>query len=107
MQNHRGHANTGHDLRAYLIGFVLAVVLTAVPFYLVINPVLPPQRTLMVIAAAAILQVLVHLKFFLHINFTTTPKENLLAIVFTVVLIFIMTGGSFWIMFDLHARMAV
>lgn len=107
MQNHTGHPNTGHDLRSYLIGFVLAVVLTAVPFYLVITPVLSPQRTLMVIAAAAILQVLVHLKFFLHINFITTPKENLLAIVFTVVLIFIMTGGSFWIMFDLHARMAV
>jgi cytochrome o ubiquinol oxidase operon protein cyoD len=102
MQNH-----SGHDLRSYLIGFVLAVILTAIPFYLVISHALPPQRTLLAIAGAAILQVLVHLKFFLHINFTTTPRENLLAIVFTVVLIFIMTGGSFWIMFDLHQRMAV
>ena len=92
MQNH-----TGHDLRSYLIGFVLAVVLTAIPFYVVITHALPPQRALMVIAAAAILQVLVHLKFFLHINFTTTPKENLAAIVFTVVLIFIMVGGSAWV----------
>jgi len=96
-----------HGLRSYLIGFVLAVILTAIPFYVVITHALPPQRTLMVIAGAAILQVLVHLKFFLHINFTTTPKENLAAIVFTVVLIFIMVGGSFWIMFDLHSRMAV
>ena len=99
--------HSGHDLRSYLIGFVLAAVLTAIPFYLVISHALPPQRTLMVIAAAAVLQVLVHLKFFLHINFTTKPRENLLAVVFTVVLIFIMVGGSFWIMFDLHQRMAV
>ena len=96
-----------HALRSYLIGFVLAVVLTAIPFYVVITHALPPQRAMMLIGAAAILQILVHLKFFLHINFTTTPKENLLAIVFTVVLIFIMVGGSFWIMFDLHQRMAV
>jgi cytochrome o ubiquinol oxidase operon protein cyoD len=102
MENH-----TEHGLRSYLIGFVLAVVLTAIPFYVVITHALPPQRTLLLIAGAAILQVLVHLRFFLHLNFTTTPKENLLAIVFTAVLIFIMVGGSFWIMFDLHQRMAL
>ena len=62
---------------------------------------------MLVIGIAAVLQVLVHLRFFLHLNFTSTPKENLLAIVFTAVLIFIMVGGSFWIMFDLHTRMAV
>jgi len=96
-----------HGLRSYLIGFVLAVILTAIPFYVVIAHALPPGRTLLVIGAAAVLQILVHLRFFLHLNFTSTPKENLLAIVFTAVLIFIMVGGSFWIMFDLHHRMAV
>jgi cytochrome o ubiquinol oxidase operon protein cyoD len=99
--------HTNHGLRSYLIGFVLAVALTAIPFYVVITHALPPQRTLLLIAIAAILQVLVHLRFFLHLNFTSTPKENLLAIVFTAVLIFIMVGGSFWIMFDLHQRMAI
>ena len=102
MENH-----TEHGLRSYLIGFVLAVVLTAIPFYVVITHALPPQRALLVIGIAAILQVLVHLRFFLHLNFTSTPKENLLAITFAAVLIFIMVGGSFWIMFDLHTRMAV
>jgi cytochrome o ubiquinol oxidase subunit IV len=102
-----GHANAGHGLRSYLIGFVLAVILTAIPFYVVINHALPPQSTMVVIAVTAILQILVHLRFFLHLNLTSTPKENLLAIVFAAVLIFIMVGGSFWIMFDLHQRMAV
>lgn len=101
------HENTGHGLGSYLIGFVLAVVLTAIPFYVVMTHALPPSRAMLVIGVAAILQVLVHLRFFLHITFASTPKENLLAIVFTAVLILIMVGGSFWIMFDLHTRMAV
>ncbi len=96
-----------HGLRNYLIGFVLAVILTAIPFWLVMSHALPPRRTLMVIGIAAVLQVLVHLRFFLHINFTTTPRENVLALAFTGILIFIMVGGSFWIMFDLHQRMAL
>ena len=94
------------SLRNYLIGFVAAVVLSVIPFWLVASQALPPQRTLLIIGIAAVLQVLVHLRFFLHINFTTTPRENILALAFTAVLIFLMVGGSFWIMFDLHQRMA-
>ena len=96
-----------HGLASYLIGFVLAVILTAIPFWLVHTHALPPSRIAVVIAIAAVLQILVHLRFFLHINFTTTPKENLLALGFAAVLIFLMVGGSLWIMIDLHQRMAL
>jgi len=96
-----------HGLRSYVVGFVLAVVLTAIPFYLVATHALPPSRIIYVIAAAAVLQILVHLRFFLHLNFTTTPRENLLALAFTTVLLCIMVGGSLWIMIDLHSRMAI
>ena len=102
------HPQSAHGgLGSYLIGFVLAVVLSAVPFWLVYTHALSPKRTLLVIGIAAVLQVLVHLRFFLHINFTTTPRENVLALVFTALLLFIMVGGSFWIMFDLHSRMLI
>ena len=40
-------------------------------------------------------------------NLTSTPRENLLAIAFAAILIVIMVGGSFWIMMDLHHRMAL
>ncbi len=96
-----------HGLASYLIGFVLAVILTAIPFWLVYTHALPTSRIMWIIAVAAVMQVLVHLHFFLHVNFTTTPKENLLAIGFTAVLIFLMVGGSLWIMIDLHSRMAI
>ena len=90
----------------YLIGIVLAVILTAIPFGLVATGALSKSTTIGVIVAAALIQIVVHLRFFLHIGLST-PRENLVAIAFACVLIFIMVGGTLWIMFDLYNRMMV
>lgn len=95
------------SIKPYLIGLGLALLLTAIPFGLVMTGAASRGTTLMVIAVAAVLQVLVHLRFFLHIGFGSTPRESLLALAFAAVLICIMLGGSFWIMFDLYRRMMV
>jgi cytochrome o ubiquinol oxidase subunit IV len=91
--------------RPYLIGFALAVLLTAIPFGLVAAGVLAPGATLVVIAILAIVQILVHLRYFLHLDLKISPRENLLALAFAAILIFLMVGGSLWIMLDLHTRM--
>jgi cytochrome o ubiquinol oxidase operon protein cyoD len=93
------------NLRSYLTGLGLALVLTAIPFALVSFGLLHRTPALLVIAAAAVVQILVHLRYFLHLDLTHTPRENLLALCFAAVLICIMIGGSLWIMFDLHRRM--
>jgi cytochrome o ubiquinol oxidase operon protein cyoD len=93
--------------RSYLTGFALALVLTATPFALVVAGTLPRVPALTVIAVAAVIQILVHLHYFLHLDLTSTPRENLLAIAFAAILIFMMIGGSLWIMFDLHHRMSM
>lgn len=95
------------SLKPYAIGFVLAVVLTAIPFALVATGALPPKTALPIIAGLAVVQILVHLRFFLHIRLSETPRENLIVMAFAAVLIFIMVGGSLWIMFDLSWRMMV
>jgi cytochrome o ubiquinol oxidase operon protein cyoD len=92
---------------SYLTGFALALVLTAIPFALVAAGTLSRQSALIVIAAAAVIQILVHLRYFLHLDLTATPRENLLSIGFAAVLIFIMIGGSLWVMFDLQQRMSM
>ena len=89
----------------YLTGLVLAVLLTAIPFALVAFDLLSPVPALVAIAAAAIIQIVVHLRYFLHLSVTFTPHDNLIALVFAAFLIFVMVGGSLWIMFDLHNRM--
>jgi cytochrome o ubiquinol oxidase subunit IV len=96
-----------HGLKTYLIGFALALVLTAIPFALVATDPLSRELTLIIIGVAALTQILVHLRYFLHLDLSSTPRENLLAILFAAILIFIMIGGSFWIMFDLHHRMMI
>jgi cytochrome o ubiquinol oxidase operon protein cyoD len=94
-------------MRPYIIGIIAALVLTAIPFGLVAMEALSRSTTLVIIAVFAVIQILVHLRFFLHIGLESTPRENLIALAFAGVLIFIMVGGSLWIMFDLYHRMMV
>ncbi|WP_419913507.1 cytochrome o ubiquinol oxidase subunit IV [Hoeflea sp.] len=98
-------ATATHTHKSYITGFILALVLTAIPFALVWSGALPAAATFIAIAFAAIIQVLVHMYYFLHLNWRTTPKENMLALLFAAVLICILVGGTLWIMFDLHYRM--
>jgi cytochrome o ubiquinol oxidase operon protein cyoD len=95
---------SGGAARSYLVGLLLALALTAVPFGLVAARVLPPTSTLAIIAVAAIAQIVVHLRCFLHLGLKPS-SPNVLILCFAAVLIFIMIGGSMWIMFDLHYRM--
>jgi cytochrome o ubiquinol oxidase operon protein cyoD len=93
------------NARSYFTGLALALALTAIPFALVYFTLLAGTAMLFVIATAAIIQIVIHLKYFLHLNLTDTPRENQLALCFAAILIFIMVGGSLWIMFDLDYRM--
>jgi len=92
------------DRRTYLTGFGAALVLTVIPFAIVYWALLPAVPALAVIAVAAVAQIVVQLRFFLHIDFKRTPRENLMALFFAGFLILVMVGGSLWIMFDLHYR---
>ncbi|MEJ8572544.1 cytochrome o ubiquinol oxidase subunit IV [Microbaculum marinum] len=91
--------------RSYLVGYGIAIVLTAIPFGVVALGLLDRRPALILIAVLAIVQVLVHLRYFLHIDFRRTPRENILVLGFAAVLICIMIGGTLWIMLDLHHRM--
>ena len=63
-------------IRPYLIGLGLALILTAIPFALVATHALPRLTTLVIIAIAAVVQIVVHLGFFLHIGFRSTPRDD-------------------------------
>jgi cytochrome o ubiquinol oxidase subunit IV len=92
------------DRRRYLIGFALALALTVIPFAIVYWALLPATVALAIIAVAAIVQIVVQLRYFLDIDLKRTPHENLAALFFAGFLILVMVGGSLWIMFDLHYR---
>lgn len=98
-------ADYGRDLRGYLIGFAFALVLTVVPFATVATRALSAQAALAVIAVCAVAQVIVHLRYFLHLDLSASKREDLLLVLFALLLICMMVGGSLWILYDLHVRM--
>lgn len=94
-------------LRSYLTGFALALLLTAIPFALVAIGTASPAVMIPSIYAAAIIQILVHLHFFLHLDLSPRNQWYLVAILFTLLIIVIMVGGTLWILYDLSNHMMV
>ncbi|WP_129136424.1 cytochrome o ubiquinol oxidase subunit IV [Luteimonas sp. YGD11-2] len=92
--------------REYLTGFVLAVILTAIPFWLVMGDVLQNTTiTTLVLLGFAAVQVVVHMIYFLHMNPKSEGGWNLLALIFTLVLLVIVLAGSLWVMHHLNTNM--
>jgi cytochrome o ubiquinol oxidase operon protein cyoD len=104
-----GDEGAGEDIasgiRGYLIGFVLAALLTGVSFYiakstLVWQPSIPIALTVLAIA-----QMGVHLVFFLHMTSGADNINNALALAFGLLVVMLLVFGSLWIMTHLNHRM--
>ena len=114
-QNHDHHADHGHHdddlayhatVKGYVVGFLLSVVLTAIPFWLVMGQVLPSKNaTALVILAFAAVQMVVHMIYFLHMNSKVEGGWSLLALIFTAALVLIMLSGSIWVMYHMNTNM--
>ena len=89
----------------YLIGFALAVALTAIPFWLVIARPLANQPTALIIMAFAAVQMVVHMIYFLHMNRRAQGGWSIMALLFTVVIVLIALSGSLWVMYHMNANM--
>jgi cytochrome o ubiquinol oxidase subunit IV len=93
-------------LKGYVTGFVLAVILTAIPFYLVMGKVFASTTTTaLVILAFAAVQIVVHMVYFLHMDGKAEGGWSMLALGFTVVLVVITLSGSLWVMYHLSHNM--
>jgi len=106
---HHSHAHGGAahgSLKGYLIGFVLSVILTAIPFWLVMTGAIDnKQATAIVVMAFAAVQIVVHMVFFLHMNTASEGGWSMLALIFTLILVVIVLTGSLWVMYHLNANM--
>ncbi|WP_066272272.1 cytochrome o ubiquinol oxidase subunit IV [Hydrogenophaga palleronii] len=111
--HHQGdHGHDDHDdgphstFSGYMIGFVLSVVLTAIPFWLVMNNVITNRTTaVLVLGGLAVLQILVHMVYFLHMNGKVEGGWTLLSTIFTVVFVAIAIAGTLWVMFHMNSNM--
>jgi len=93
------------SLKSYLTGFVLSLILTAVPFALVMSGAWSSSAILGGIFSAGIVQILAHLHYFLHLDTSSAARWNLSALIFTVLIMILFVGGTIWIMNSLNYRM--
>ncbi|NUB12693.1 cytochrome o ubiquinol oxidase subunit IV [Azospirillum brasilense] len=103
---HGEHEGAHGTLGSYLIGFVLSVILTVIPFWLVMDgTILDKNMTVMAIMALAAVQVVVHMIFFLHMNGRAEGGWTMLSLIFTIIVVVIMLAGSLWVMYHLNTNM--
>ncbi|ASV32835.1 cytochrome o ubiquinol oxidase subunit IV [Candidatus Hamiltonella defensa] len=102
----RGGAHQG-SLKSYVVGFILSIMLTVIPFMMVMNQSASRTVILATVIATAVVQIIVHLVYFLHMNGASEERWNLVAFIFTVIIIAIVLVGSLWIMHHLNINMMI
>lgn len=93
------------DALIYTIGLLLAVVLTATSFWVANTSLLWGPGIGLGLTVLAVAQMGVHLVFFLHITTGPDNTNNVLALAFGVLIVFLVVAGSLWIMTNLNDNM--
>ncbi len=102
------HGDTAsHGTRGtYLKGFFLSVILTAIPFWAVMTDAFKdPSTAALVIMVFAVVQIVVHMIYFLHMTSKSEGGWTMMALIFTIILVIITLSGSIWVMYHLNANM--
>ena len=86
----------------YTLGFLCSLALTLVAYSAVITRAPAGKSAVAIIIALGILQLLVQLRFFLHLGFARSMRFNLAVFAFTALIAAIVVGGSIWIMTNLN-----
>lgn len=111
MSEHTTHGASANPQRehgtteSYVVGFILSLLFTIIPYLLVTNKVQGGRILLVTILAVAVLQMIIQVVFFLHLGRERNPRWQLYFFVGTVVGILTVVGGSVFIMAHLHANM--
>jgi cytochrome o ubiquinol oxidase operon protein cyoD len=100
------HDNILSETLAYVVGLALALILTGVSFWVASTSALWGPGVAVGLVVLAIAQMGVHLVFFLHITSGPDNTNNVLALAFGVLIVFLVMIGTIWIMGHMDANMA-
>ena len=98
-------AEPSEGLLSYAVGLGLAVVLTAVSFFVAGTSLVWAPSIPVAICVLAVAQMGVHLVFFLHITTGPDGTNNVMALAFGVLIVALLVGGSLWIMGHMNHNM--
>jgi cytochrome o ubiquinol oxidase subunit IV len=95
----------GGEIRSYVLGLVLSIVLTAAAFWALGSHVIYGPGIMMAIVVLAVAQMGIHLVFFLHLTTAPDNLNNALALAFGVLIVGLIVFGSVWVMNHLNHNM--
>ena len=102
--SHDNHAHGSY--KSYIIGFVFSVILTVIPFWIVMSGgTVSVPVALGVIFSLGAIQIVVHIHYFLHVTLKVEEGWQVMSLVFTAIILVIVLAGSIWVMFHLHENM--
>ena len=100
------HDNMLSETISYVIGLALALILTGISFWVASTSTLWGPGVAVGLVVLAIAQMGIHLVFFLHITSGPDNGNNVLALAFGVLIVFLVMIGTIWIMGHLAANMS-
>jgi cytochrome o ubiquinol oxidase operon protein cyoD len=94
---HDSHEAHG-SLKSYVIGFILSLVLTAIPLVVVLNHLMVGKAATVLLLGSAVLQFVVQLFYFMHLKEEGKPRYNLIVLILGLFIVLTIVAGSIWIM---------
>jgi cytochrome o ubiquinol oxidase operon protein cyoD len=101
------HDNILSETISYVVGFGLALLLTGISFWVASTSALWGPGVAVGLVVLAIAQIGIHLVFFLHITSGPDNTNNVLALAFGVLIVFLVMIGSIWIMAHMNANVGM
>jgi cytochrome o ubiquinol oxidase operon protein cyoD len=94
----------------YIVGFILAVLLTAGAFWAAKSGITANHgdgagSAIAIIAVLAVVQIAVHVVFFLHLNSSSNRAWNTIAFAYTVLGVVVLVFGTLWVMCNVGGLM--
>jgi cytochrome o ubiquinol oxidase subunit IV len=90
---------------SYSVGLGLAIISTMASFIVAQTNLLWPPGIPVGLIVLALAQIGVHLVFFLHLGSGPDSTNNILALAFGVLIVFLIIAGSIWIIANLNSNM--
>ena len=99
------HEEFGANVLSYTAGLGLAILLTIASFVVSQTNLLWEPGVAVGLVVLAFAQIGVHLVFFLHLGSGPDNTNNIIALAFGLLIVFLVITGSVWIIANLQANM--
>jgi cytochrome o ubiquinol oxidase operon protein cyoD len=100
-----GEEGIGAGVRGYVLWLTLAIALTLASFWVARTHIIYGPGIPVALVALAVAQMGIHLVFFLHITTAPDNANNVLALAFGVLIVFVLVFGTVWVMAHMNHNM--